>query len=187
MNRKILLSVSFLSFLFIISCGKESPDERDCSTLTVSATVTDAENCNTGAITASSNGGNGTMYKLNAGGTYQSSATFEDVAEGDYQVFAKSADGCEVNTRVTVGSSNTLGAKFSAVKALMTAKCVSCHNGTNTQGGKNWTVDCNIADNSARINQRAVVDGTMPPTGPLTAAEKQIITDWIAAGGGINN
>jgi uncharacterized membrane protein len=79
------------------------------------------------------------------------------------------------------------GALFTAVKAVITQNCVGCHNNTNSQGGMNWTVDCNIVTNKARIKARAVDQGTMPPTGPLSQADKDKITAWINAGGAITN
>jgi hypothetical protein len=51
----------------------------------------------------------------------------------------------------------------------------------------NWTVDCNIVANKARIKVRAVDESSMPPGAPLSAADKKKITDWITAGGEINN
>lgn len=79
--------------------------------------------------------------------------------------------------------SGTPGPLFTAVKNLMAQKCVSCHNASNANGGQNWQVDCNIVAGKARIKARAVDEGTMPPTGTLPQADKNIITAWINAGG----
>ena len=81
----------------------------------------------------------------------------------------------------------TPGPLFTAVKNLMQANCVSCHNSSNLNGGMNWTIDCNIVTNKERIKIRAVDQGTMPPTGPLPQSEKNKITDWINAGGRITD
>jgi hypothetical protein len=51
----------------------------------------------------------------------------------------------------------------------------------------NWTVNCNIVTNKARIKVRAVDQGTMPPSGPLSQADKDKINAWINAGGAITN
>jgi uncharacterized membrane protein len=52
----------------------------------------------------------------------------------------------------------------------------------------NWTVDCNIVQFKDRIKARAVDIGDMPFGGPtLTSGEKAVITDWITAGGQLNN
>ena len=79
--------------------------------------------------------------------------------------------------------SGTPGPLFTAVKTLMTAKCVNCHNSTTSNGGMNFSVECNIVTNKARIKVRAVDEGTMPPTGALPQADKTAITNWINAGG----
>jgi uncharacterized membrane protein len=79
------------------------------------------------------------------------------------------------------------GVLFTAVKAVITQNCVGCHNNTNSQGGMNWTQNCNIVSYKARIKVRAVDQGTMPPTGPLSQADKDKITAWINAGGAITD
>ncbi len=79
--------------------------------------------------------------------------------------------------------SGTPGPLFTAVKTLMATKCVGCHNATTSNGGMNFSVECNIVTNKARIKVRAVDEGTMPPTGTLPQANKTTITNWINAGG----
>ena len=87
-------------------------------------------------------------------------------------------------TGVTVASRSE-GPKFTAVKSLIQANCVTCHNATNASGGVNLSTDCSIVSAKDRIKARAV-DGNpspMPSGGLLPAAERQKITDWITAGG----
>jgi uncharacterized membrane protein len=85
--------------------------------------------------------------------------------------------------------SGTAGPKFTAVRQVVQTNCVSCHNATITNGGMNWTIDCNIVANSGRIKARAVdAYGTstqmpQPPNAGLSTSDRQKITDWIAAGG----
>ena len=85
--------------------------------------------------------------------------------------------------------SGTAGPLFTSVRQVIQTNCVSCHNATTTNGGMNWTVDCNIVANSRRIKARAVdAHGTPtqmppPPNAGLGAADRQKITDWIAVGG----
>ena len=81
----------------------------------------------------------------------------------------------------------TPGPLFSAVKTLMTAKCVSCHNGSNANGGMNFSVECNIVSAKTRIKTRAVDEGTMPPGGTLPQSDKNTITAWVNAGGRITD
>ena len=173
----------------IISCSKgggDSPPSDPCSGITINltATPTDASAClSNGSIVASAAGSTGFTYSIN-GTTFQASGTFNNVAAGNFTVTAKDVNGCTKTASVTVGTSaGAAGPLFTAVKTLMQANCQSCHNNTNANGGMNWTVDCNIVINKARIKARAVDLGTMPPTGPLAQGDKDKITDWINAGG----
>jgi hypothetical protein len=192
MSNKLLISPKIYSVLIlsmlIFSCNKKdsNPVPTDpCAgkTIVITPTVIDAVACGTGSITVAATGSTGFTYKLNSGGTYQSATVFNNVSAGTYTVFVKEGAGCEKSISVTVNSTGTAGPLFTAIKSLMTAKCQSCHNDTNKQGGMNWTVDCNIVTHKSNIKNRAVDLGTMPPTGPLTDAEKAVITDWINAGG----
>jgi ribosomal protein S27E len=165
--------------------GSASATVSSTNTITVGATPVASANCGTdGTITVNAAGSTGFTYKLNAGGTYQASNIFTGLAAGAYTVFAKDGGGCENSAAATVAVNNTAGPLFTNVRSLLNVRCVSCHNNTFANGGANWQVDCNIVTLQARINQRAVVEGSMPAGGPpLTAAEKAIITNWIAAGG----
>jgi uncharacterized membrane protein len=135
----------------------------------------------------SATGSTSFTYKLNSGGVYQSSGAFSNVAAGDYTVFAKDGAGCEKSTTVTVAGGGTAGPLFTAVKNLVVAKCQTCHNNSLANGGMNFAVECNIVKSKDRIKVRAVDEGTMPQTGPLTQAEKDIITAWITGGAGYTN
>lgn len=79
--------------------------------------------------------------------------------------------------------SGTAGPLFTAVRTLVTSRCVSCHNATSMNGGMNFATECNIVTAKTRIKVRAVDEGTMPPTGSLSATDKATITNWINAGG----
>lgn len=196
MRHSKFISVSFLlvfsAALFFISCSKKEsvpapPPVDPCAgkTIIVSSVPAAATPCgDNGSITASATGSAGFTYKLNSGGTYQSSGLFSNVSAGTYTVFAKDAAGCEKSTAVTVAAPGSAGVLFTAVKNLMTTKCqLSCHNNTVQNGGMNWAVDCNIVQFKNRIKVRAVDEGTMPQSGPLPQSEKDIITNWINAGG----
>lgn len=192
----ILFAVLGIFLLTFHSCSKSSPDPTPpptdvCAgkTIAITATAAPISGCGTaGSITASASGSTGFTYKLGTAGSYQASGNFTGVAPGNYTVFAKDAAGCEKTQAVAVTSNSALGPKFTAVKSLVAARCQSCHNSTNSQGGMNFSVDCNIVQFQARIKARAVDAGDMPQGGPmLTAGEKAIITDWIAAGGLLSN
>lgn len=193
MKIKFVISLLFIIVVSIVSCSKEGPapvnDPCAGKTIVVQATATGATACASGGtIAVTATGSSGFTYKLNTSGTYQAAAAFSNLAAGNYTVFAKDADGCEKSTTVVVASAGNAGPLFTNVKNLMAVKCQSCHNNSVQNGGMNWQVDCNIVANKARINQRAVIIGDMPNGGPsLTQDEKNIIINWLNAGGGYTN
>lgn len=198
MNKKILSGIKFTVIAFAIvnfaACSKSSnppaPPADACAGKIIVITATPAATaaCSTdGKIDVTATGSTNFMYKLNSTGTYQPSGKFSDVAGGDYTVFAKDGAGCEKSATVNVTSSGAAGPLFTAVKNLIAAKCQSCHNSSNASGGMNWAIECNIVKNKANIKDRAVDKGTMPQSGPLPQNEKDIISNWINAGGGYAN
>lgn len=198
MSKRIVNALSLCLLIIIsikfVSCSKSSPvvpstDVCAGKTIVITPTITASTTCSPdGSIEVTATGSTGFTYKLNSTGIYQASVKFTDLSAGNYTVFAKDGAGCEKSATATVASSGTAGPLFAAVKALMVSKCLkSCHDNTVANGGMNWQVECNIIANKARIKNRAVDLGTMPPTGPLSQAEKNTITDWITAGGGFGN
>lgn len=155
-------------------------------TITISGAVTEnSDPCtNTGKLTITAGGSTNFTYNIN-GGTFQASASFSNVAAGTVTIGCKDGDGCTKTTTVTVGTL-AAGSLFADVKAIIQTKCAisGCHNGSQAP---NFTQDCNISANAARIKVRAVDQGDMPPTGPLTQAEKNKITAWVTAGGRVSN
>ena len=133
------------------------------------------------AIMATSSPAGALEYKLDAG-AFGSSANFTAVSPGAHAISVRAANGCIETKMITVGTKPT-GPLFTAVKNLMSIKCGGCHNGGGSSGGFNFDDDCNIVVKKDRINIRAVVQGTMPQSGPLSASEKAIITNWLNAGG----
>ena len=192
MNKRISAGIKIIGFSFItinfIACSKSdtTPPPTDlCAgkTIVINATPTSSEPCDA-AIDVTATGSNNFSYKLNSGGTYQGSGKFTNLAPGNYTVFAKDGDGCEKSVAVTViGSSGSPGTLFTTVKSLVAARCQSCHNSTITNGGMNFQVECNIVIYKERIKIRTVDEATMPLTGPLPQSEKDIISNWINAGG----
>jgi uncharacterized membrane protein len=78
-----------------------------------------------------------------------------------------------------------VAAKFSTdVKPLMQSKCATagCHNAASTAGGVVLETYVQIAGKATRINQRCVVEKSMPPGAPLNPTEIAIIKCWIVAG-----
>jgi SprB repeat len=167
-----------------------APDPCAGVTISVGTTVTGTIPCeaNSGTITVTPSGGTATYtYNLN-GGAFQASNIFSGLGANTYTVAAKDANGCTGTISATI-SNLAAGPLFSAVRTVLQNNCVPCHNNTLSEGGMNWTIDCNIVQNRDRIKVRAV-DGNpspMPPTGLLSGTERQKITDWINAGGKFTN
>lgn len=158
-------------------------------TIVVGANATGTDKClpsPTGTITITASGSTGFMYNLN-GGTYQVSNIFTNLAIGNYNVSARDVDGCVRTSTATVAEAPA-GSLFAQVRTILQNNCAlsGCHSGSSPQGGLNFTLDCTIVGAWDRIKARAV-DGNPsvmppPPNTPLSAAEKQKILDWIAAG-----
>jgi hypothetical protein len=201
MNKTTVTFINFIALFFLcvnfVACSKSDSSPAAPSgpvdpclgkTIAVNATPTASTACaNSGSIVATASGSTNFTYKLNSGGVYQALGSFTNLAAGDYTIFAKDGAGCEKSVSVTIASSGAAGTTFTAVKNLIASKCQSCHNNSLANGGMNFQVECNIVKSKDRIKVRAVDEGTMPQTGPLTQAEKDIISAWITAGGAYNN
>jgi len=143
-----------------------------------------------GSITVTtSGGGSGFTYNLN-GGAFQASAIFNNLAAGNYTVGAKETGGCIKTTSVSVTATSP-GTLFAPVKSIISANCAisGCHSGATPTGGLDFTQDCIIVANAARIKVRAVDQANtgnqmpQPPNPALSAANQQAITNWVNAGG----
>jgi SprB repeat len=155
-------------------------------TITVSNVVVGNRPCETanGSITSTGAGGTGPYtYNIN-GGAFQSSNLFSGLSAAVYSISAKDANGCIGTVNATVNNVSA-GPLFLAVQNVLNNNCIGCHNNTLSEGGMNWTIDCNIVNFKDRINARAVNGNpsAMPPTGLLPASERTKITNWINAGG----
>lgn len=155
-------------------------------TITVNSNVTANRPCEApnGSIVVTGTGGTAPYtYSLN-GGTFQASGTFSNLSAGSYTLAARDANGCNGSSTAQVLNAQP-GPLFQAVRALLDANCVSCHNTSVSEGGMNWTVDCNVINFKDRIQARAVSGNpsAMPPTGLLPSTERAKITNWINAGG----
>lgn len=165
-------------------------------TINVSGTTTNATPCvatPNGSINASATGGTGFTFSVN-NGAFQSSGVFSNLAEGSYTVTAKDANGCTGTATITVNATPA-GNLFTTVRNIVQTNCAvtGCHNSITQQSGIDFSKNCDIVAQSARIKVRAVDQaGTssqmpQPPRAALTVAERQSITDWVAAGGGYAN
>lgn len=163
-----------------------APNPCSGVTITVSTTITANRPCEgpNGSIVASGSGGAVPYnYSIN-GGAFQSSGTFNNLAAGAYTIQARDVNGCSGSSSVQVLNA-TPGPLFQAVRQVLDNNCVSCHNSVVSEGGMNWTIDCNVINFRDRIQQRAVSGNpsAMPPTGLMSSTERTKITNWINAGG----
>jgi hypothetical protein len=177
------------------SVDVEETDACAGKTITVTPTVTqESDNCsNTGIISVTATGGNGFTYSID-NGAFQASNTFNGISAGNHTITAKDDAGCSSSAVVTVETPEA-GARFAEVKAILATNCAltGCHAGSNPTGGLNWTEDCTIEGNSARIKAKAVdAAGTAnqmppPPRNPLSQSDRDKIVAWINAGGKISD
>ena len=79
----------------------------------------------------------------------------------------------------------TVVAKFGTdINPIIQSKCatVGCHSAAAAAGGSVLVTYAQIAGQASRIMQRAVVDKTMPTSGPLLPAEIAKLKCWISSG-----
>lgn len=161
-----------------------------CPTIAISNVIVGSELCspsNVGSIAVTASGSTGFTYNIN-GGAFQTSNVFANLIANNYIIGVKDANGC-VNTSNAAVSNLPQGPLFTSLKAVLATNCAfaGCHGGASPQSGINYADNCTIVSGKVRINARAVVAGTMPPSGAMSAADKQKITDWINAGGKYSN
>lgn len=80
---------------------------------------------------------------------------------------------------------STVAAKYSAnVSPIIIAKCATatCHDPATASGGLIFQNYSQVTDALDRIQARATIEKTMPPTGPLSPAEINILKCWIESG-----
>lgn len=80
---------------------------------------------------------------------------------------------------------STIAAKYSDnVSPLIISKCATatCHDPATASGGLVLQNYAQVKDVLNRIQSRVIVEKTMPPTGPLSPAEINILKCWIESG-----
>jgi uncharacterized membrane protein len=108
--------------------------------------------------------------------------------------------GCDTKTTtnpVTTPTPATVAEKVDwlKVKAVITQRCQVCHSATPKDtsfglfpGGVSFDTDVQIQAKAARINQRAVIEKSMPKNNKteMTQEERDLLGKWFAAGAPIN-
>ena len=85
----------------------------------------------------------------------------------------------------TVVDCSTVDSKFStAINPLMQSKCAysGCHDAGTAAAGVVLENHTQVAASAGRINQRCIVDKSMPPGTPLSSNEISALQCWINAG-----
>jgi SprB repeat len=164
--------------------------------ITITPTIVGTDPCSTavnnGSITVMASGSSGFTYNSN-GGAYQASNIFANLSAGSYLIGVKDANGCTQTKTVAVAVA-AKGPLFAKMRSLITTRCSNgsgCHINGGNSAGYNFDNDCSIISKWSQINGACITGSLamMPlsPQAPLTAAEKKVITDWIAAGHGYKN
>ena|SRR6187431_2061972 len=95
---------------------------------------------------------------------------------------------CSYNKEQAIPNGNTCGtipATYSGeIKALFANNCAlsGCHNLASASGGQVFENYTQVKNNIDRIRQRAIVERSMPATGPLNAANYDKLKCWIDRG-----
>ena len=79
---------------------------------------------------------------------------------------------------------NAISAKYADVAPIISQKCAGagCHDAATAAGGTILENYDQVKSRSSRINQRVIVEKTMPPGMALTPSEIAIIRCWISSG-----
>lgn len=188
--KNLLLISLFASVLAFSACDddeKVEPATDKCAgkNISLTATIVTAASCSSnGSLVLRASGSNGFTFKLGSG-AFQSDSVFAGLAAGSYTITAQDFEGCSKTETFVVGVNATKGALFTAVSSLIATKCSqTCH--TSGSGGAPrgiFATDCGIVSLKSMI----VVKSVNSSMGNLSNTEKTKITDWIAAGGTINN
>lgn len=187
MQPKLIISCLRTGLVILITaCSKSDTAAPDpCAGVSYNVIFTKTEavgSSNNGTITIAEPRGDTISYKLN-NGSYQSSWYFTNLAPGNYVVTIKNQKGCTDTAQLSILN---YGPKYNAVKEVIIGYCGPCHRNAGISGGKNFDTDASIISSWDRIKARAVdnLPTAMPetPNAPLTAVDKQKITDWVNAG-----
>lgn len=79
---------------------------------------------------------------------------------------------------------STVTATFTKVQSIMTNKCNTsgCHNASDAAGGTVLETFDQVKAKANRINQRVIVEKTMPPGTALASEDIAILNCWISSG-----
>ncbi len=119
------------------------------------------------------------MYSID-GTTFQESSIFGNLAPGNYEVTVKDANECTATTTVEIGELPIVSFADQVNPIIQTNCMVSNCHGENDEI-PDWSTYESISANAGIIKTRTG-EGTMPPTGPLSSTDVQLIADWVDQG-----
>lgn len=97
--------------------------------------------------------------------------------------------GCYYDNEEQLYPSNTtdcgkVSGTFTNVKSIIAGKCATagCHNAAGRAGNTVLETYDQIRSGASLINQRVIIEKTMPPGAPLSAAEIAVLKCWISSG-----
>ncbi|MEM7575637.1 MAG: hypothetical protein AAF433_22225 [Bacteroidota bacterium] len=133
----------------------------------------------TGSIQINATNAQGEVrYSLN-GSAAQSSAVFEDLAPGEYQIIATDDSGCSISLETTILSD----VSFATVDAIIRSNCAvsGCHNGNVSPDLRNAST---IRDRANRIQTRTGARSMPPSSSGRSLTQNQIdaIQCWVEDG-----
>jgi hypothetical protein len=185
MNRfKLTLFAGLIGTILLLnSCSDSDEDPDPCLNgpeLSIDEVKSSIQGQETGEIIVSASGGAGPyMYSID-GTNFQSSGTFSNLGATDYTIVVKDANECTDNKMAKVEAVQEV---FYAnqIRPILDNNCQRspCH-GSNGNIPSFETYS-DVKARADRIKARTVA-GTMPPSGPLSNADVQLIADWVDQG-----
>lgn len=99
-------------------------------------------------------------------------------------MYSCSSDSSEDTSPEVPVQQNQLVTYDNDIAPLIANRCFRCHNDPVANGaprGTSWVNFAIVSENAASINTR-IANGTMPPSGGLAQAEKDLVAQWITDG-----
>lgn len=169
----------FFVFFVLIACQKNNHSPICDRSFTWGGSFVDS-GCANGKIILKNFKGKIYMPSINRWGD----SIIQGLHFGQYPVVLYSDGGCTSDTLITIVHQMP-GPRFLTVMPVLKRYCSNCHSGNNPHAGIDLTDSCSVIVRKERIFQRAVlgVPSTMPSTGLIPLSDRQVIEQWVAAGG----
>ncbi|WP_375560411.1 hypothetical protein ACE193_22370 [Bernardetia sp. OM2101] len=159
--------------------AKATVENADAPTISLASQNAGCDS-DAGSITVTATGGSGNFEYSLDGGTFQSGATFSNLAAGTYTVSVKDSENCEATASATL----TTGVNYTDnIASIINTNCAisGCHAGGQSPSLSNFN---GVSGNASRVLSRAAAR-SMPPSSSglsLTDAEIKLIECWVEDG-----